>query len=137
MVGRWFFTLAPLVLLIWLAESAQHGVWDTMRAVGCAALVASLVMNFVARLHLGGSFSITPQARQLVTGGIYSVVRHPIYVSGMAALAGFALYLHRPVYVIGVVILGALQYRRSQAEDRVLEEKFGQEYRDYRSNTWF
>jgi protein-S-isoprenylcysteine O-methyltransferase Ste14 len=45
--------------------------------------------------------------------------------------------VEQPVFLAAVAVLAALQFGRSKAEEAVLEEKFGQEYRDYRSRTWF
>ena len=129
--------LAPLVLLGGLISDSRNGSWDAMRAAGFGLVALGLVLMFIARLQLGDSFSITPQAHRLVSGGIYSVVRHPVYVTGIMAMAGLALYVQRPVFLAAVAILALLQFRRSKAEERVLEAKFGQEYRDYRSRTWF
>jgi protein-S-isoprenylcysteine O-methyltransferase Ste14 len=108
-----------------------------IRAVGTGLVAVGLVLMFIARLQLGDSFSITPQARKLVTRGLYSVVRHPVYVTGIIALSGLCLYVEQPVFLAAVAVLAALQFGRSKAEEAVLEEKFGQEYRDYRSRTWF
>lgn len=137
MILQKFFTVFPMVALVWLVFDAQQGAWDTMRMAGCVLLAAGLILNVVARLQLGSSFSITPQAKKLVTHGIYSVVRHPVYVTGMMAIAGMVLYLRQPIFLIVVAIVTVIQFRRSKAEEAVLEAKFGQEYRDYRSRTWF
>ncbi len=137
MILQKFFTVLPVVALIWLALDAQQGGWDAMRMAGAGLLAAGLILTVAARLQLGSSFSITPQAKKLVIGGIYSVVRHPVYVTGTMAIAGMVLYFHRPIFLALVAIGTALQYRRSRAEEAVLEAKFGQEYRDYRSRTWF
>ena len=51
-------------------------------------------------------------------------------------IAGIILVLHRPYYgLLGVLI--PLQIVRAKREARVLEEHFGEEYRAYRSQTWF
>ena len=127
---------APLVLLGWLISDSRNGSWDAMRTAGFGLIASGLVLMLIARLQLGDSFSITPQAKRLVTGGIYSVVRHPVYLTGIIAMAGLALYKERPEFLLAVALVGFMQFRRSRAEERVLEEKFGQEYRDYRNRTW-
>jgi len=42
----------------------------------------------LSRYTLGRSFSVTAKATALVTWGIYSRVRNPIYVSGFIFIAG-------------------------------------------------
>lgn len=136
-MSRWVFTAIPLVILFWIWQNAQQGPWDAMRITGCVLVVLGCLAHIAARLQLGSSFSVTPQAKKLVTGGIYSVIRHPVYVTGIVMLTGIVLYFERPVFLLAVVALAVAQFRRSRAEEAVLEAKFGQEYRDYRDRTWF
>jgi len=91
----------------------------------------------VSRWTLGSSFSITPQARHLVTRGIYSRLRNPIYVSGNIFIAGLILIARKPFLWIALGALVVVQVIRARKEARVLEAKFGDEYRRYRQRTWF
>jgi protein-S-isoprenylcysteine O-methyltransferase Ste14 len=113
------------------------GPWTSQRIVGGALLIFGMLLVFTARLQLGRSFSITPQARQLVTHGLYSKMRNPIYVFGTIAIAGLCLILQRPALWLLVILVMALQTVRARKEARVLEAKFGDEYRAYRRRTWF
>ena len=113
------------------------GPWNAQRVVGSAFLAAGMLLVFTARLQLGRSFSVTAQARHLVTHGLYSKIRNPIYVFGTIAIAGLCLILQRrgPWLLMALVVV--LQIVRARNEARVLEAKFGDEYRAYRSRTWF
>ena len=91
MILRWVAQLVPAVLLGELVWYSQSGAWTVMRIAGFVLIALGLSVMFVARWKLGDSFSVTPQARKLVTGGVYSVLRHPVYVTGIVALAGAAL----------------------------------------------
>jgi len=91
----------------------------------------------LARFQLGRSFSVTAQAKKLVTHGLYSRIRNPIYVFGAAAMAGLFLILQRPGLWVLFVVLLVLQIVRAGKESQILEAKFGDEYRTYRSQTWF
>jgi protein-S-isoprenylcysteine O-methyltransferase Ste14 len=91
----------------------------------------------IAQWTLGSSFSITPQARQLVTRGIYSKIRNPIYISGTVFIAGLILIMGMPWLWVALVALVVVQIVRARKEARVLETKFGEEYRRYRDQTWF
>jgi len=113
------------------------GPWNAQRVLGSVLLVAGMLLVFVARLQLGRSFSVTPQARQLVTHGLYSKIRNPIYVFGTVAIAGFCLLLQRPAGWLLVILVIVVQAARARKEARVLEAKFGDEYRSYRNRTWF
>jgi protein-S-isoprenylcysteine O-methyltransferase Ste14 len=86
---------------------------------------------------LGNSFSVSPQATQLVTRGIYSRIRNPIYVFGTLVFTGLFLFLERPFLLLLLVPVLILQITRAGAEARVLEAHFGDEYRQYKAHTWF
>jgi len=105
----------------------------------CGLLLALLGLFGLITAHraLGNSFSATPQARQLVTRGIYSKLRNPIYVSGTILIAGLILMLRQPYFWIALGAVVIVQVIRARAEAHVLEEKFGDEYRRYRDLTWF
>jgi protein-S-isoprenylcysteine O-methyltransferase Ste14 len=59
----------------------------------------------VPRYQLGKSFSIRPQARELVTHGLYSKIRNPIYVFGSMIILGLILVLQKPVLWVGLAAL--------------------------------
>ena len=52
-------------------------------------------------------------------------------------IAGFFIAIHRPVLIFFLVILTPIQIIRARKESKVLEEKYGDEYRQYERNTWF
>ena len=127
--------LAIIVLLIFIIR--WPGPWDISRIIGSVLIMLGTVLVFTARHQLGRSFSVTPQARSLVTRGLYSKVRNPIYISGFLALLGLALILHRPVLWWLFVVLVPMQILRAHQEAKVLEAKFGDSYREYKRRTWF
>ena len=137
--GAWITTLAPLVALVWMIAGALglHRQWDGARIIGFAVGAVFLSLVFLARLQLGDSFSIAPEARKLVTTGLYSKVRHPVYVFGTLAILGIALYAHLWPLLPVVLIVIPIQVVRARAEERVLIDKFGEEYLRYKSRTWF
>jgi protein-S-isoprenylcysteine O-methyltransferase Ste14 len=91
-----------------------------------------------ARLQIREFFAVTAQAQGLVTTGIYSKIRNPIYFFGVILFVGMALYLTLPWWVLLVLLLIIfMQVLRARNEARVLEAKFGDAYRQYRSKTWF
>jgi protein-S-isoprenylcysteine O-methyltransferase Ste14 len=126
-----------IALLTVMVAIRLPGKWDWERGLGFALMVGSIMMIFTARFQLGQSFSITPQARNLVTHGIYSKIRNPIYVFGEFMLLGLALVLRKPFFWLVFLIIIPVQILRARQEAKVLEEKFGDEYREYRRKTWF
>ena len=110
---------------------------------GCAlvtVLMGTAIGLFAASSRaLGRNWSIVARTRsdhELVQDGPYAYVRHPIYLGllffllGLSAALGHWLQLivAVPLYLAGTVI-------RTEAEDRLLEQTFGDKFRDYRSAT--
>lgn len=133
-----FLATQGLAVLLLLAFTAVWpGVWNTERVVGSVLLISGMLLVLTARFQLGRSFSVTPQAKNLVTRGLYSKIRNPIYVFGALAIAGLFLILHRPGLWILFALVVLMQILRGHKEAQVLEAKFGDDYRAYRSRTWF
>jgi protein-S-isoprenylcysteine O-methyltransferase Ste14 len=113
------------------------GPWNAERYVGTALVVAGLSLIAVARYQLGGSFSVKAEAHKLVTTGLYSKIRNPIYVFGMVMITGLILVLGRPEGWLVLVAAVVGQTIRARREARVLDAAFGDAYREYRRKTWF
>ena len=108
-----------------------------LNVVGLMVMITGLILWVTARLQLGDSFSVSAQARQLVTHGLYSKIRNPVYVFGAMALGGLVLAIGKPIFLLILLLLVPIQFKRASRESRVLEDKFGEDYRQYRRNTWF
>ncbi len=104
---------------------------------GLLLMVPSLVLFSLARIQLGNSFNVKAVATKLVTEGLYKKIRHPIYLFAQIFLLGFFIFLQNFYLLIPWVLIIFMQKIRSIKEDKVLEEKFGDEYRQYKKNTWF
>lgn len=111
--------------------------WNATHWMGLLIAIPAGVLLFVARYQLGRSFSVTAQARKLVTHGLYSQIRNPIYVFSALLVFGFLVVVQRPYLFAILAALLAVQTIRARKEANVLEEKFGEEYRKYKQNTWF
>lgn len=127
----------PLVAFAAIVVTRWDRPWTPSRVLGLVLIVPGLALLSVARINLGSAFSVGPEATQLVTSGIYSRIRNPIYVFSALAIAGLILYLEKPLLLLLLIPLAALQFWRARAESRVLEAPFGDEYRRYRAQTWF
>ena len=111
--------------------------WTPTRIAAVLIGLPSLALLVLARIQLGGSFSVRAKAQNLVTHGLYSRIRNPIYVFGGLAIAAAFLYIDQPRYLWLFVVLIPLQIYRARQESKVLEARFGDEYRQYKSRTWF
>jgi protein-S-isoprenylcysteine O-methyltransferase Ste14 len=138
MIGKHIvLTLIVGIGLLFLSRQFPFARWGTMQIVGACLLGGGFVLWTVARFQLGNSFAVTAQARQLVTHGLYSKIRNPIYVFGSCIIAGVILMAGHPIFLLIFAVIIPLQIWRGRREASVLEEKFGDEYRQYRAGTWF
>jgi protein-S-isoprenylcysteine O-methyltransferase Ste14 len=108
-----------------------------MQIVGVCLLVLGFFLWTTARFQLGKSFAVTAQAKKLVTSGLYSKIRNPIYVFGSCTIIGLILTVGRPIWLLIFVGIIPLQIWRTRKESSVLESAFGEEYHKYRASTWF
>lgn len=105
-------------------------------AVGIIVGLPSFVLMTISRRQLGKSFSVMPEARALVTTGLYSRIQHPMYVFLDLFLVSLIVALGWPVLLFGWAIVVVLQILQGRREEKVLAVSFGSDYETYRSQTW-
>jgi protein-S-isoprenylcysteine O-methyltransferase Ste14 len=132
----WLPLLLGLYCLYMIFVSGP-GPHDLTQWIGLALSLLGLAGVILARFTLGRSFSVRAKATELVTSGIYSRIRNPIYVSGVIFIVGLILMVRYPALAVVLVIIIPMQIIRARREAHVLEAKFGEAYRQYREQTWF
>ena len=125
-----------LALAVFVHHAFQLG-WTAPRVAGMAIAIPAFVLLLIARVQLGRSFSVQAKATTLVTTGIYSRIRNPVYIFSALSLAGLILWAQRPWLFLFFAVLVPMQIARSRREAQVLTEKFGDAYLEYRRRTWF
>jgi protein-S-isoprenylcysteine O-methyltransferase Ste14 len=130
------FQFGALCYLAWLLATYQTP-WNAQRYLGTVLVIAGVSLIVVARFQLGRSFSVKPEAHALVTTGLYSKIRNPIYVFGAVMFAGVLLIVQKPWLWILLAAGLVGQTIRARREAKVLEAAFGDAYREYRRKTWF
>ena len=121
-----------------LAE-ADYPLRPVVFAAGVVALVTGLWLFARSHADLGTNWSLTLEVREnhhLVTHGVYQSVRHPMYLALVVYGIGQALavpnWIVGPSYLVAMVLLFAL---RLGPEERLMEDEFGESYRDYVKRT--
>jgi protein-S-isoprenylcysteine O-methyltransferase Ste14 len=129
--------LAVVAVLLALGAIAliRQGSREATLLVGGLLAILSLAFIVVARLQLGTAFSVTPQARALVTHGLYRRIPHPLYVFLDLALLGLVILFRQPWLLIVLAALAVVHAWASRRESRVLEQAYGEAYREYRRRT--
>jgi protein-S-isoprenylcysteine O-methyltransferase Ste14 len=122
-------TVGPSILAPFTVEAP----WARM--IGAGVLVGSTLFAIWARLALGGSWSVGPQAatdRGLLMDGPYAITRHPIYTGLLGMLLGSALLAGLGQWIVLVaagLVVAALKIR---SEERLLLAMFPDAYAAYR-----
>ena len=130
--------LAMCCFAIYLAYLGRNGPWTAHHIAGTVLIAAGYVGWLIARLQIREFFTPRAEARGLVTTGIYSKIRNPIYFFGTVIFLGIVLYASVPWWgLLLVLLITLMQFVRARNEARVLEAKFGDAYRQYRAKTWF
>ncbi|WP_437487521.1 isoprenylcysteine carboxylmethyltransferase family protein [Sorangium sp. So ce1014] len=104
------------------------------QVVGTLLMVAGLALAVASIGWLGKSFSLMPEARRLVTGGPYRLVRHPVYLATVIQGAGLILLYPSTAALLIYAVEVVLQIIRMGYEERVLRDTFP-EYDDYARRT--
>jgi protein-S-isoprenylcysteine O-methyltransferase Ste14 len=73
-------------------------------------------------------------ATAIVTGGIFSWLRNPMYVGGTLILAGLSILLASDwMLVMTIVFVPVIHFGVVRREERYLEAKFGETYLSYKA----
>ena len=68
----------------------------------------------------------------LITDGIYKHIRHPQYLGILLATLSLIVYRFSPISLLLWPILVIIYYRLARKEERDVESKFGEKYREYK-----
>lgn len=111
-VGTW----GALALRPWGTAPALAG------GIGIGIQLAGLSLAAVAFMNLGRSIGIVAASRGLKTGGLYRLVRHPIYTGHILTHAGFILANPHPWNASMAVVVFIGLILRIRAEERLLTD---------------
>jgi protein-S-isoprenylcysteine O-methyltransferase Ste14 len=105
-------------------------------AVSSAGLALRIITVGRAPLGTSGRNTHGQVANTLTTTGIYSVVRHPLYLGNYLILTGMALWPHAWWLVALTSCVFALYYERIMiAEEAFLRERFGKAFETWAAAT--
>lgn len=148
-----YWTLIPFLGLTLMGFAAaildfvyrQNFSFQVFAVAGLFLLVVGGVLRMKARLELkrkAGFSSYTATGRlkivkdhRLVRNGLYTHIRHPIYLGEILRNLGFVL-IFSSVYGSFIVLLAStLLDFRIEIEEKMLASIFGEEYEKYKRNT--
>ncbi len=127
-----FFLVFCLFVYNYFGKPFTPLVW-----IGLLIGIPSYFLWIVARVQLGKHFSTLPRARGLVTKGLYSRLRNPVYLFSTLSTIGAILPSKSILQYLFLTTIMVLQLIRSSKEERILKQKFGKRYSQYKAQTWF
>ncbi len=129
--GVWPFALLLSPVHPWIAGSQTfaRAVFIWMSAASCLTLWGLWTLR--------RSFSITVEARELVTNGPYRLVRHPVYLGEMLTAAAVTVWRFSAANVVLLVGFIAVQLYRCRMEERKLARIFPGYSDFYAKSAWF
>jgi protein-S-isoprenylcysteine O-methyltransferase Ste14 len=127
--------LSFLLAVIFSSFSDPPSEWQCVVSIVFSVVAASLFVVALRHLDLEWRIkAVVTEDHRLVTSGPYRVVRHPIFLALVCLLVASSV-LTNPwwgtLICVAVCLYGT--EIRVQAEDGLLERRFGQEFTDYRA----
>ncbi len=132
----WFFLSIILMLGLHLWLSIKQLFFFPVTYLGIAAIFIGIgVVLFCAYVFRQKDTTIKPfqESSYLIKEGIFNYSRNPIYLGMIICLIGLWIFLGSlsPVFIIPV-FAGLIQKIFIKQEEKMLEDKFGQEYQEYK-----
>jgi protein-S-isoprenylcysteine O-methyltransferase Ste14 len=98
-------------------------------AIALTGLAVRIVAVGTAPAGTSERSTTNPRASELRTTGLYSIVRHPLYLGNTLTAVGFACFTTVWYLPVIVALLGVLYHERIAAREEVfLEGRFGEEF---------
>lgn len=107
--------------------------------LGVAIFLSGYWIRTLAARKLNKQFSylVTIQEHhQLITSGIYSLIRHPVYLGTILAVIGMFLVFPTLFGLAFVFVYSAILIHRMNLEEKLLFKYFGSVYQEYTSKSF-
>ena len=129
--------LAAIFIIVWVLDSFifkfttslnKYFDWYIRVIPGVIILIGS---GFLARAGLKAVFGKIRETPRVITKGVFSVVRHPVYLGSILTYLGLIVMTLSLVSIIIWIIAIFFYYYISRHEEKLLLAKFGDEYENY------
>lgn len=113
------------------------GVGTYGAVLGGILAIVGLAIIAISVLQLNKNLSPFPTPKkegQLITSGLYAIVRHPIYLGILVSFSGYAIYSGSVMRMVITILLGFLFHYKSTYEEELLTQKF-EAYQIYQKKT--
>jgi protein-S-isoprenylcysteine O-methyltransferase Ste14 len=129
-----YFFWVPYVV-IWLRPGPEVAIAEALQWLGLVLSLLGIAFSLWAMVTLGRHYDLVLEVHQdheLVRGGPYKVVRHPVYTGLGLHFAGACVATGNLLLIAGTLLVSyPAFYLRARAEERLLREQFGAQYEKY------
>lgn len=123
-----------LITYLYIFTQIKHTYLNIILIVISAFFIAFWLM---AKHQLGEAFTINPEPKTLITTGLYSYFRHPIYLFTEIANICLALVINNAYLYILLILHIFIQFLRARKEEKLLQNKFKEAYTEHQKKTYF
>ena len=131
--------LPILAIFTPLFSFADYRLYPISFSTGLVCLIAGLGFFYRSHSDLGHNWSLSLEileGHNLVTYGVYERIRHPMYAANFLQAIAQALLLSNWVAGPSCFVAFSLLFAfRVGGEERMMSEKFGEDYARYKSRT--
>jgi len=157
-IPRWGYVVIPLVMLsflylsiltilyIWLPELVADfnfsaipldtNTLELLSNIGAGLTFIGTLTFLTAYFNLGSSIRLLmpgeEERTKLITDGWYAHSRNPLYLGLHIAMVGWIFILPSFLTVLALALFLVNQHFRILLEEKFLEDRFGEEYREYK-----
>lgn len=135
-MGQLIFLVVFLV--VWIADSFvfKYSTFLTQYVSNYIrvpiALIVLIISGLLAWTGLKIVFRETREEPQVITSGVFSIVRHPIYLSSILLYLGFILLSLSLISALVWILITVFYYMISRYEEKLLIQRFGSAYEEYK-----
>ena len=143
--GNWLFKyrgILPMVFLmpalifiiinpLYFFSTRSHWIFICLGISLFGELIRIFTVGFVP-IGTSGRNTKSQSAKSLNTTGIYSLIRHPLYLGNYFIWSGFIIFFNNAWLFVIITLVYFLYYERIMfAEENFLNNKFGDEYTNW------
>ena len=135
-IGQLIFLV--IFLVVWIADSFvfKYSTFLTQYVSNYIrvpiALIVLVISGLLAWTGLKIVFRETREEPQVIATGVFSIVRHPIYLSSILLYLGFILLSLSLLSALVWILIIVFYYIISRYEEKLLIQRFGSVYEEYK-----
>jgi len=132
-LGALILVIAPLELAIWRPHLS-----GIQQAVGALVGLSGVILAVLSYRALGKNFRVFAAPRRngtLITSGVFSKLRHPMYAGAILMIGGWMLFFGSFLSLPLWLAFSILYVVKSVKEERILVDRFP-EYKEYQKKTY-